>query len=75
MGHYMVEISEERITEAVEDGAAAFWSVIAKQFPEAKSCYFHPEVENALSMALKEAVRAWLEFNGVSIDETYELVN
>jgi hypothetical protein len=65
----MADISDERITAAVEDGAEAFWAVIAKQFPEATSGDFPPDAEYALTKALEEAVRVWLDANVESDDE------
>ena len=64
----MSEISDERITEAVEDGANSFWAVIAERFPEAKSGDFPPDAEFALTKALENAVRVWLDAN-VELDD------
>ncbi len=65
----MAEIRNERIEEAVEDGAKAFWAIIAKRFPEATSGDFPPDAELALTTALEKAVRVWLDFNVLSDDE------
>jgi hypothetical protein len=69
----MADISDERIREAVEDGAGAFWAVIAKQFPEVKSGDFPPDAEFALTKALEEAVRVWLDANVESDDEQSDI--
>jgi hypothetical protein len=69
----MIEISDERITEAVEDGVEAFWAVIAKQFPEVTSGDFPPDAEFALTKALEEAVRVWLDANVESDDEQNDI--
>ena len=52
-----------RIHSIIEDGEAAFWSVVADRFPEVKSGCFSWDAQDELSRALELAVRRWLNAN------------
>jgi hypothetical protein len=64
----MAEITEERITEAVQDGEDAFWAAVVELFPEAKSGDLAPDAAHALSRAMEGAIRAWVDANITSQD-------
>lgn len=52
-----------KINELTQDALDAFWEVIAKQFPNAKSGDLSPLVSFHLTQAAESAVRAWVSAN------------
>jgi hypothetical protein len=56
-------VNSRAIEDAVEDGMEAFWSVVAKKFPQVKSGDFGPDETMALESAMKIAVSQWLSNN------------
>ncbi len=54
---------EQRISETLREASERFWGVVAKNFPEAKSGDFPPEMDLQLEMLMEKSIRAWLDFN------------
>ncbi len=54
---------EQRISETLREASERFWAVVAKNFPEAKSGDFPPEMDLQLEMLMEKSIRAWLDFN------------
>ncbi len=55
--------SNRDIEIAVENGMDAFWTSVAKKFPQVKSGDFSPEETDKLESAMKAAVSSWLKNN------------
>jgi hypothetical protein len=59
----MAEITEERISQAIQTGENAFWAAIASEFPEAKTGDLAPDTVFMLTGAMEKATRAWIDAN------------
>lgn len=53
----------KRVDKAVEEASEAFWAVIAKSFPEAKTGDLDPLADLAFSMNTREIVGQWVVAN------------
>ena len=53
----------ERLETAVTDAETAFWTEIAKSYPEAASGDLEPEIVHQLRETMKAAVKRWVELN------------
>ncbi|CAG7581362.1 MAG: hypothetical protein SLAVMIC_00804 [uncultured marine phage] len=54
---------KKRIQDAVSEAEMAFWVSISEKYPEVTTGDLDPGASIALSMAMEEAVDAWLMFN------------
>ena len=54
---------KERIEEARDNADLAFWSAIAKAFPEVRTGEFPPDAAFAFIYAQRAALKVWLEWN------------
>ena len=58
-----MQINQQRIQEATALAQEAFWTAIAKAFPEAKSGDFPPDATAAFAAACDEAATTWVRGN------------
>ena len=56
-------LTEELLSEIVEDGMEYFFSSVASHFPEIKTGDFTPTQQGRFEEACKEAVKSWVENN------------
>ena len=54
---------EERLEKALEEADNAFWGVVAKHFPEAKTGDYPPDLTFTREQHNTEDVLWWLRFN------------
>lgn len=59
----LISSDTERLHDAIEDAEMAFWTVIAKKYPEIKSGDLSPETAISLEDSLKKVVTIWLNNN------------
>ena len=57
------QVPAAKVRKAIERADDAFWAVIAKSFPEAKSGDFDPMATKKWDDACEEAVNQWLHLN------------
>ena len=57
------EEKDERLETAVTDAENAFWSEIAKSYPEAASGDLEPLIVHQLRETMRAAVKRWVELN------------
>lgn len=57
------------IKTIVQEADSAFWQVIVKHFPQAKTGDLSPDRTTALSIAQDQAVREWIDNNVPAKDD------
>lgn len=58
-----VEARRQRVRDAVDEAAGAFWTTLAAQFPEVEKADFPPDATAELTTALRTAAGVWLHIN------------
>jgi hypothetical protein len=58
-----MENKEQRVNETLQAASAAFWAVVARNFPEAKHGDFPPEMQFQLDQTMEKSIRVWLDYN------------
>lgn len=58
-----IEDKEIRIKVTLQSASDNFWATVAKNFPEAKSGDFPPDMDYKLSQIMEQSIRVWLDCN------------
>jgi hypothetical protein len=57
------DIAEALVISVTEDALEAFWRVVARKYPQAKTGDLSPGTHHALQRAAQAAVAEWVEAN------------